>query len=194
MKLDLESAKGERREAKPMRWNLPTEPQLRPASAGPDDTTELQQLVRRHQLYWEVWPEYLSFEGRPRQVGFRLGLLGTHDHPAHPPVPGCEECQKVYRDLVRVGRWILPKAQRDSVYRILPFEAAIAYPPHGGSRQDVVLSIRIVHRTGFDLPVDACEAACLAEMKDRLRQLGAQDGSWREPVASTAVPTAEGQV
>lgn len=174
-----------------MRRDVTSDPQARRSAATAGDTAELRQLVQSHKLLWEVWPEYLLSNGRPLQVGFRLGLLGTHDHPAHPPAPGCDECEKVYRDLARIAGWILPREQRESVYRILPFEAAISYPPHGGSRQDVILTIKVVHRSGFDLPVDACEVACLAEMRSSLRELGAQEGSWRERVGSATVPTAD---
>ena len=37
---------------------------------------------------------------------------------------------------------------------------------------EVALSVRLVHREGYEQPVDSCEERCLKEIVARLRELG----------------------
>jgi hypothetical protein len=142
---------------------------------------ELKDLVRKHQVCWMVWPENLVLDAakaKKVQIGFALDLLGTHDHPSHNPFPGCDECLKVWRDLKHIARWILPKEIRPSLYEIGPFRPAISYSPQRDRREDVTLTIKILHREGFDAPVDPCETRCLHEMQKKLVLLGARETRW----------------
>jgi len=82
--------------------------------------------------------------------------------------------------------WILPKEERLSMYEIGPYEAALRYSKVRANRPDVTLSVKIVHRRGFDQPVDECEMRCLREMKEHLSQLGACERQWSLRMASTA--------
>ena len=147
---------------------------------SPDD---LKRLILRHQVCWEVWPEEtLNREGHRMQIGFELDLLGTHDHPVDPPTPGCDLCAEVYRDLRRIAQWILPRERRESDYEIGAFDRAIRFPPEREFREEITVPIRIIHREGFDRPVDACEVHCLQEMEKRLRDLGASKDKWHKQV------------
>jgi hypothetical protein len=38
----------------------------------------------------------------------------------------------------------------------------------------------ILHRHGFDEPVDECEERCLKEMRSKLAELGVRAGEWRQ--------------
>jgi len=149
----------------------------------------LKRLVERHQVCWEVWPqETIGREGRRVQVGFELDLLGTHDHPVKPPMPGCDQCAEVYGDLRRIAQWILPKEERESDYEIGAFDSSIRFPPEREFREEITLPIRIIHREGFERPVDACEVRCLREMEKKLELLGASKGKWHPPVGPPADP------
>jgi hypothetical protein len=142
---------------------------------------ELKRLVERHQVCWEVWPEEtINRDGHRAQIGFELDLLGTHDHPADPPTPGCDECAAVYVDLEKIARAILPEGERESDYEIGAFDSSIRFPPEREFREEITLPIRIIHREGFDRPVDACEVRCLREMESKLEALGAQQGKWKK--------------
>jgi hypothetical protein len=48
------------------------------------------------------------------------------------------------------------------------------------SRNEVVVTIHIMHRHDFNRPVDDCEDRCLKEMRGSLAQLGVKEGIWRE--------------
>ncbi len=142
------------------------------------DTKNLQELVRRFRVCWDVWPEYVVVGKETRQIGFELELSGTHEAGVEHAVPGCEHCQHVYAALCRIAEWILPKEERPSRYDMEPYEPSLRYSASRDFRPDVALTIRILHRTDGLAPVDACELRCLEEMKQRLREVGASQGSW----------------
>ncbi len=138
----------------------------------------LADLVKRYQVCWEVWPEHLMVEGAERQVGFELELSGTEPGIDHMP-PGSLSCQRIYGSLHAVADWILPKEERAAVYEVGSYEQALRYSAVRDGRPDVVLSVKILHRQGYDQPVDQCEVRCLEEMEQRLTQLGACQSQWR---------------
>lgn len=148
---------------------------MTPAEQSP---STLATLVQRFQVCWEVWPEDLMTREGRKQVGFELELSGTPESKNGQVSPGTTACQNVYDALHAIANWIFPKEERPSVYEIQPFERALHYSSTRDHRPDVTLSVKIVHRHGFDLPVDACEVRCLGEMEQRLKQIGARQCQW----------------
>lgn len=142
------------------------------------DTKNLQESVRRFRVCWDVWPEYVLVDKQTRQVGFELELSGTHEAGVEHAVPGCEHCRRVFAALSDIADWILPKEKRASRYDLEPYQPRLHYSGSRDFRPDVALAIRILHRTDGLNPVDACELRCLEEMKQRLHELGASQGSW----------------
>ncbi len=138
----------------------------------------LTELAKRYRLCWEVWPEYVYVGEERRQVGFQVELCGTHEPGVEHPEPGCPDCQRIFAALHEIAEWILPRERRPSTYKIGPYDQAIRYTRVRGNRPDVTLTIKIVHREGFERPVDACEVRCLKEMQERLKELGAQERQW----------------
>lgn len=152
----------------------------------------LREIARRHQVCYEVWPEWSIAAERKLQIGFELQLCGTNAHarddgPEH-PVPGCAHCFTSYSELREVAEWILPKEERPSRYEIGPFDRAlhIAHRKRT-SRSEVVVPIHIMHRHDFNREVDDCEDRCLKEMQQRLRELGIVEGYWHEPADKEVV-------
>ena len=140
--------------------------------------SSLTDLVQRYQVCWEVWPEYLVADGKERKVGFELELTGTPEVGTHQISPGCPACRQVYAALHAIADWILPKEERPSMYEMGQFEQALRYSFARAMRPDVMLTVKILHRHGFDQPVDQCEIRCLQEMKQRLAKLGACQRQW----------------
>lgn len=138
----------------------------------------VKQLVTEHQVCYEVWPEYLMVQGNKVQVGFSLELCGTHGHERSQPLPGCSQCYQVYEDLRRIADWIKPREKRPSYYEIQPYDRALHQSIRRRFRSEVSLTIRILHRQGFDRPVDECEELCLKEMREKLAELGVLEGRW----------------
>ena len=141
-------------------------------------SSSLADLVKCYQVCWEAWPERLMLGGKERQIGFELELSGTPEPGSDRVGPGGPACRHVYEALHAVADWIFPKEERPSMYEIGPFEQALRYSTARSNRPDVTLSVKILHRRGFDQPVDQCEMRCLEEMKQRLRQLGACERQW----------------
>jgi hypothetical protein len=136
---------------------------------------ELKQAVVQYQVVWSVYPEWgPDAQWHQQKVGYDVELAGTHFQPEHPPSPGCTECTQIYDALRRIAEWILPKAECDSRYEIDDFDRRLAMSRHHGLRQDVALTIRIVHRDDYRRPIDDGEGASLAEMERNLSALGAR--------------------
>lgn len=143
----------------------------------------LRQIVEKHQICYEVWPERSVAGGRKIVIGFELQLCGTNSHVAAKcgqPVPGCKYCSETYEDLRQIADWILPKEERPSRYEISAFDRALHIAPRQRrSRAEVVLTVHILHRSDFNREVDDCENRCLKEMRQRLSQLGIRQDMWR---------------
>lgn len=152
----------------------------------------LKEFVERFHVCWEALPDYYYVpvkdplhpeikepKKEKRQIGFQLQLSGTHEAGVEHPQPGCEHCRKVWRALTAIAEWILPKEIRDTGYDLDSYDQSIRYDPVRNFRPEVLLTIWLRHRSGFDREVDACEVRCLNEMTERLRQLGARNGKWK---------------
>jgi len=133
----------------------------------------LRELVQRFQVCWKASPELAYVGGEKRQIGYQLELAGTHEPGVEHPEPGCEHCQHVFAALRAIAEWILPRQTRDSRYDIGPYDQAIRYSPAYRNRPDITLIVQIVHRRGFEQPVEECQSRCLEEMEQRLTGLGA---------------------
>lgn len=152
------------------------------------DPSVVKDLVQRFQVCWEAWPEYFVVGHEKRQIGFGLELYGTHDDGKVHTEPGCPECQHVFAALHVIAGWIVPKEIRPSTYALEPYRQSLSYSPARGNRPDVTLTIKIIHREGYERPVDACELRCLHEMEERLRHLGAPERQWRQgPHAASGI-------
>lgn len=138
----------------------------------------LGELVKRYQVCWEVWPEYLIVDGKEKQIGFELELSGTPELGTEHVGPGCPACRQVYQSLNTIASWILPKDDRPSIYEIGPFQQALRYSSVRAMRPDVTLSVMILHRQRFDQPVDECQVRCLDDMQKKLRVIGACQRQW----------------
>ena len=137
---------------------------------------ELKQLIEKHTVCYDVFPDYLLVGDERRKVGFELELFGTHDHGNSSLTPGCELCVHTFADLRRIAEWLLPLDPRDSKYEIRPFDAALHETPKR-KRWEVALSIMIEHRHDFSEEINDCETRCLQEMEKKLMGLGVRRGN-----------------
>lgn len=138
----------------------------------------IRDLIQRYKVCWEVWPEVIPNGGRLEKTGFALELLGTHADGTEHISLGCDACVEVYFALWRLAKFIVPKDQNlPTCFEIEPFEPALRYCAMRRNRPDVLLEIKIKHRSGFG-PVDECEQHCLQLMQNRLDAFGAYRGRW----------------
>lgn len=156
-------------------------------SLATQPTTQIErfrEIVSRHQVCYEVWPEWSTKEGRKIQIGFELQLCGVNEHTVEGgthPVPGCQYCSRTYSQLREIAEWVLPVDERPSRYDIQAFDRALHQAPAKRKRRnEVIVTIIVMHRNDFNRPVDDCENLCLTEMRQRLSQLGIREDVWRE--------------
>lgn len=150
----------------------------------------LKDMAEMHRVCYEVWPELLIVKGLQVKVGFDLELVGTHEHGTSTLSPGCPRCIRTFEDLRQIAEWIMPEEERPSRYEIEPYDRALHEAAQRNFQPEVVLSMKILHRHGFDQPVDECEERCLKEMRSKLAELGVRAGEWR-PIKSQAQRSAE---
>ena len=146
-----------------------------------ESTEQLRQLIEKHTVCYEVYPDTVIVSGQQRKVGFELELFGTHDHGSSTLTPGCPVCVNTFSDLRRIAEWIIPKERRDSQYEVLPFDRALHETASRKLAPEVALSIMIEHRHNFFEPTNDCEKRCLLEMEQKLRELGVRRGRYVAP-------------
>ena len=147
----------------------------------------LRDVVQKRQVCFDSFRERVGFQhAGSRSIGYELLLSGIHSPGSHPPLPGCDLCKDVYEDLKKIAQWILPKDHRPSFYEIEPYRPIIRATRKRKLREEVTLSIRILHRDHYEDPIDTCETRCLVEMENRLTQIWACEGEWT-PLATRGI-------
>lgn len=151
-------------------------------SIAPQTEESITNTVENHRVCYEWSNEYEMVNGVRIPTGYSLRLYGSNiehdegiDSTMH-PVPGCAVCRKTYFDLLSVANWIMPKENRESVYKIEPFDNTFHYAPKRNWRVEVVVAIQILHRDDFRRPQDECEVRCLKEMSANLKKIGVLEG------------------
>jgi hypothetical protein len=139
---------------------------------------DLEALIDRYGVCWDVFPHEEIWNGTRLQTGFDLELYGTHDASMSHPSPGCSHCLQVYDALQAIALTIVPEERRPSRYELSPFDQSIRYSHMRQDRPDVLLTITIAHRGSGMEPVDECEVRCLDEIKAKLKDLGASHRHW----------------
>lgn len=140
--------------------------------------SEIRDLIQRYKICWEVWPECFVNNSHLDKIGFELELLGTHAEGTDHVSPGCDACVEVYDALWKLAKFIIPREPNlPTMFEIEPYETALRYSSIRKNRPDVLLQIKVVHRSGLG-PIDECEQHCLQLMQNRLDALGAYRGRW----------------
>ena len=128
--------------------------------------SQLRQTVERHQACYVVWPDWALVEGRRVQIGFELDLCANVERPGEGP------CVEIYEELKQIAMSVLPHNPGETEFDVLPFDNSLHENVRRNFRPEIVLAFRILHKRGFDKPVDNCEKDCLRQIESKLRQLG----------------------
>ena len=132
---------------------------------------ELREVARNRRIHYSVEPEFV-FRGSERvKVGFQVRLWAIHRKGAR-ALPGCPKCWDLVDDLRRVAVELNPSGERPSRTELEPFRPALYDSRVVPGADEVTVTIRLIHREGYDRPIDACEERCLKEIRARLRDLG----------------------
>ena len=139
--------------------------------------TTIKDWILRHRVTWEVGPWQELAERQVTAVGFELRLFGQHEPHVHAS-PGCDNCAALFDRLRTIALAAFPKEHRPTRYEIEPSNESLHYRPESQWMPEVQLTVHVVHRDGYLLPVDACERRCVEEIQQTLRALGAQPRTW----------------
>jgi len=145
---------------------------------------ELQAVVQRHQVSYEVWPEWSGCGGRARHVGYCISICGVNDQVdcvrGH-HVPGCSHCGATYGAMRKIAEWITLKEQPDCRYQIEHFDRAFHIAPRQRwSRNEVTVFVKVLHSHNVDGPVNDSQERCLNELRAGLKKLGVREDVWQE--------------
>ena len=157
--------------------------------AGPSSIDEstvpdaLQEVVLRHQVSYEVWPEWSACGGRAKRIGYCVSICGVNDRGdcvrGH-HVPGCPHCGLTYDEIRKIAEWITLKEQPDCRFQIEPFDRAWHIAPRQrSSRNEIVVNIKILHSHNVDGPGNESQERCLKELRVELKKLGVHEGVWQ---------------
>src|SRR5512138_2881909 len=84
----------------------------------------LKAIVLRHQVCYEVWPEWSGRGERAKRIGYCVSICGVNDQVdfvrGH-HVPSCPHCGLTYAEICRIAEWITLKDQPDCRFEIEPF-------------------------------------------------------------------------
>ena len=143
----------------------------------------LHDIVLRHQVSYEVWPEWSGCGGRARRIGFCVSICGVNDrvdcvHGHH--VPGCPHCSSTYDEIHKIAEWITLQEHPDCRFQIEPFDRAFHIASkQRWSRNEIVVTVKILHSHNVDGPVNEAQDHCLNELRAQLKKLGIREGIWQ---------------
>ena len=149
-----------------------------------DDTAlspqAVQEIVQRHCVCYEVWPEWSANGGRATRIGFSISLCGIHENGAgQHDVPGCPHCWSTYNSLRKAAEWILPEEERLCRFEVGAYDRSWHVAPSArGGRNETIVTIKIFHRRNVHAPIDDCQQQCLNEMRATMASLGIRENMW----------------
>jgi hypothetical protein len=174
-----------------------------PDTEPPTEEESVRNLIAARRVCFERWNEFEMVNGVRTHVGYSLRLCGENDERTDDdnprggghPVPGCACCRATYDDLRRVAKWILPKTKRASQYKIESFDYAFHIAPKARNyREEIVVTIQILHCCNPNLPADEGESLSLKEMCGELKNLGVLEGRVSGDFGETPAATRGGGI
>ena len=147
----------------------------------------LRNIVLRHQVSYDVWPEWSGCGGRARRIGYCVSLCGVNDGSecgrGH-HVPGCIHCSLSYDELRKIAEWITLKVEQNCRCEIQSFDRAWHIGPRQrSSRNEIVVTVKILHLHNVDSPIEEAQEHCLKEICSKLGELGIREGVWQSAAA-----------
>lgn len=156
-----------------------------PSIHEPTVPEALRASVLRHQVSYEVWPEWSGCGGRARRIGYCMSICGVNDKidctRGH-HVPGCPHCGSTYDAIRKIAEWITLTEHPDCRFQIEPFDRAFHIAPRQRwSRNEIIVTLKILHSHNVDGPLDDSQERCLNELRVELKKLGVREGVWQAP-------------
>ena len=156
----------------------------------PNGLARIKGLVQQFAVCWEAHPEQAVVtvmgpkdqaprsRAELRKIGFSLELYGTPAPGVENVSPGSDHCRRVQWALKEIADWILPREDGGCVYEVQMEPQSLVSSRVRADRPDVRVTIQILHRSNWDMPIDECEECCLRDMERALHEVGACEGAW----------------
>jgi len=152
-----------------------------PNMTGVGETGRMMEIVRSHKVFWTVIPiELPGGENVPVRIVMSLMLVGT-DEEGSSAVD--ETSQHFVSDkLEELAGWLLPKDYPNVEFEIRRHDTETFYLPAdiATKRKNYIVGIRILHKEGFNLPIDEYQTQILKELESRLKELGCPKDHWKK--------------
>lgn len=137
---------------------------------------DLRQLVQRYRVTWETRPE-LAPKGRSvAPIGYVIELCAVPAPSGHDETLACPECRAVEDALEQLMAAVAPSEVVHVGRGTRQLGTAHDKKP------EMTGTVTVLHRDGggANRPPDDDERKRLAQIVDRLRDLGAQERHWRD--------------
>jgi hypothetical protein len=140
---------------------------------------DIQDVLERHHVHYEVRPYYVVLYQRPAgaepverriQAGFDVDLYGT-PQTLQMPLYGGEEARKVMGHFESVAREIQSTVGQHCTVEIIPYSDSLILDTQHHFRPEAMCRIRISHCRGLDQPEGPAEEQALEAVRKTLREL-----------------------
>ena len=155
-----------------------SDPKIEQLVDADKEIPQLKQIVKKHKVYWIVQEiTNINEKGDKVKNAFVLHLIGTR-HKASDKTKTSE----IFENLDRIAQWIMPKESLEVRFDIRQQENLFFYLPgddRDENRQNLVVSLRVLHREGFLRPIDKFQIEAIKEMEKRLKNIGSPKERWK---------------
>ena len=145
------------------------------------ESGRMMDIVRDYKVFWTVMPiELPGEEGSPIKIGMSLALVGTDEVGSSEPD---ERSQQVVSDkLEELANWLVPKNYPNVEFEVRRHDTETFYLPDDirTKRKNYIVGIQILHKEGFNQPVDEDQERILKEFETRLKELGSPKDHWKK--------------
>ena len=117
-----------------------------------NEDNKLRILARRHEAYYDIWPQYSFVSGSQVPIGFALELCGLRNQHEQKLTPGDPASHDTYSELREIAAAVMRPSISDAEYTIQPFDNAMHECPARGFRPEIVLSVDITPQASNSVP------------------------------------------
>lgn len=139
---------------------------------------ELITWMQKHKVCFESSPLYSIRNAMKEQIGFQLNVFAQHNGNSKVD-PGSSESYKLYHQLGRIVRDAMPAQENGVCCRFEGFDFSFHLRAATSWKEEVQFVALLVHSENYFHPSDNFQTQCLAEIEQRLANMGAKPGAWR---------------
>ena len=149
-------------------------------------TPEIQDLIKRRRVFYDVSPYYVIDEQRPVghavimrriQAGFDVTLYAQGAEAPVRLVAGDVEFQSTLNELERLAHEVVPESSGSSKITITPYHDELVIDTHRHLEPEAFVRIRITDIRDWTKPEGGVQEQTLSLIRKNLRELEVPEGS-----------------